>query len=246
MRILAYCIMPNHWHLVLYPRNDRDLSEFMRWVTTTHVRQRRTRTKSVGQGHLYQGAYKSFLVQDDTYLIDLIRYVEQNPLRAKLVDNAQDWEWSSLYQRVNQTSLNRRLLDSLPTILPSNYLESVNDILSASQLRTLRTSVNKCVPYGDASWVDRKVQEYNLQGVLRPPGRPTFNITPQEIVIKRTPPHFPKERSATTPPLRPSLTPSPKATSSSSRSQCMAPRSLPVTSPTTRATPTPRSMKRSI
>jgi len=40
MRVLAYVIMPNHWHLVLYPINDRDLSEFMRWVTTTHVRQR--------------------------------------------------------------------------------------------------------------------------------------------------------------------------------------------------------------
>jgi putative transposase len=59
MRILAYCIMPNHWHLALHPKKDGDMSEFMRWVTTTHVRQRRVLTKSVGDGHLYQGAYKS-------------------------------------------------------------------------------------------------------------------------------------------------------------------------------------------
>ncbi len=67
MRILAYCIMPNHWHLVLYPKKDTDMGEFMRWITTTHVRQRRVQTKSVGHGHLYQGTYKSFPVQTDRY-----------------------------------------------------------------------------------------------------------------------------------------------------------------------------------
>ena len=70
MRILAYCIMPNHWHLVLYPHEDGDLSEFMRWVTTTHVRQYRVATNSVGHGHLYQGAYKSFPVEEDKHLVD--------------------------------------------------------------------------------------------------------------------------------------------------------------------------------
>ena len=99
MRILSYCIMPNHWHLVLYPTEDRDLGEFMRWITTTHVRQRRTKTNSVGYGHLYQGTYKSFPVETDKHLLDLIRYVEQNALRAKLVSIAEDWKWSSLWRR---------------------------------------------------------------------------------------------------------------------------------------------------
>lgn len=86
MRLLSYCIMPNHWHLVLYPKNDVDMSEFMRWVTTTHVRQKRVLTKSIGDGHLYQGSYKSFPIETDTHLQTVIRYVEQNPLRAKLVN----------------------------------------------------------------------------------------------------------------------------------------------------------------
>ena len=85
MRILSYCIMPNHWHLVLHPLNDGDMSEFMRWVTTTHVRQHRTQTKTIGEGHLYQGAYKSFPIETDSHLLTVIRYVEQNPLQAKLV-----------------------------------------------------------------------------------------------------------------------------------------------------------------
>ena len=104
MRILSYCIMPNHWHLVLYPRNDGDMSEFMRWLTTTHVRQYRVATKSIGGGHLYQGTYKSFPVEKSEYLTTLIRYVEQNPLRAKLVKRAEGWKYSSLYRRIKGTS----------------------------------------------------------------------------------------------------------------------------------------------
>jgi len=75
MRVLAYCIMPNHFHLVLYPHNDGDLGEFMRWVTTTHVRQRRAQTETIGHGYLYQGTYKSFPVETETYLQQLMVYV---------------------------------------------------------------------------------------------------------------------------------------------------------------------------
>ena len=128
MRILAYCSMPNHWHLVLHPKKDGDLSVFMHWITTTHVRQRRTMTKSVGNGHLYQGTYKSFPVESDKHLIDLIRYVEQNPLRAKLVTRAEAWKWSSLYRRRRGSKEDMRLLATPPTMLPSNYLEPIHNL----------------------------------------------------------------------------------------------------------------------
>ena len=121
MRILAYCIMPNHFHLVLYPINNGDMGEFMRWVTTTHVRQRRTRTETIGHGHLYQGTYKSFPVETDNYLQQLIQYVEQNPLRAKLVTRAEHWKWSSLWRREKGTSEQCKLLADLPTTLPVSY-----------------------------------------------------------------------------------------------------------------------------
>jgi len=96
MRILAYCIMLNHWHLVLYPYNDGDMGEFMCWVTTTHVRQRRAQTETIGHGHLYQGTYKLFPAETETHLQQLMVCVEQNPLRAKLVKRAEGWQWSSL------------------------------------------------------------------------------------------------------------------------------------------------------
>ncbi|HEX5106647.1 MAG TPA: transposase, partial [Pirellulaceae bacterium] len=68
LRILAWCLMPNHWHLVLWPKEDGQLGDFMQRLTTTHVRRWHLYRHSVGCGHLYQGTYKSFPVeQDDHY-----------------------------------------------------------------------------------------------------------------------------------------------------------------------------------
>ena len=89
--IYSYCIMPNHWHLVLSPKQDGDLSKFTGWLTLTHTQRRHAFQHSVGEGHIYQGRYKSFLVSPDEYFLQLVRYVEQNPLRAKLVNKSQQW-----------------------------------------------------------------------------------------------------------------------------------------------------------
>lgn len=170
MRILAYVIMPNHWHLVLYPHNDTDMGEFIRWVTTTHVRQRRAQTETIGHGHLYQGTYKSFPVQTETYLQQLMVYVEQNPLRAKLVRRAENWKWSSLYRR--EKGVGTKLLAELPITLPRDYLTLVNTTPSSEVLNTLRQSVNRGTPLGSTTWVDEMVQQFKLESTVRAPGRP--------------------------------------------------------------------------
>jgi putative transposase len=172
MRILAYCIMPNHFHLVLYPRNDGNMGEFMRWLTTTHVRQRRTMEGSIGSGHLYQGTYKSFPVERDKYLVDLIRYVEQNPLRAKLVKKAENWRWSSLYGRLHGSIMQKKILDKLITELPENYLKSVNEMYNGEKLAEFRRSLNKCTPFGSEKWVSNMVEKFNQISTTRNPGRP--------------------------------------------------------------------------
>jgi len=172
MRILAYCIMPNHWHLVLYPRTDTNLGEFMSWLTSTHVRQYRTKTNTIGYGHLYQDRYKSFPTESNQYCQTLIRYVEQNPLRAKLVDKAEQWQWSSLWRREQGNEKQRSLLAPLPIILPDNYQQSVNELLHADYLVTVRNSVNKGTPLGTNVWVEKMVADHDLEHTVRGRGRP--------------------------------------------------------------------------
>ncbi len=76
MRVLGYCLMSNHWHLLLWPREEGDLSRFMLRLTTTHVRRLHAHYRQPHGGHIYQGRYKSFPVQDDLHLLTVLRYVD--------------------------------------------------------------------------------------------------------------------------------------------------------------------------
>ncbi len=172
-RLLAYCIMPNHWHLVLWPRADGELGMFMQRLTTTHVRRWHLHRQSVGMGHLYQGTYKSFPVQDDAYLLQLCRYVERNPLRAKLVSRAEDWRWSSLRQRLSADSGGDfPPLSTWPVERPADWIRRVNQAETAEELELLRMSVVRSRPFGVEGWQKRTANRLGLNSTFRLRGRP--------------------------------------------------------------------------
>jgi len=172
MRILAYAIMPNHWHLVLYPRNAGDLGTFMHRLTNTHTRRVHVRTRTIGHGSLYQGRYKSFIVQNDSHFLTLLKYVERNPVRAKLSQTCEGWRWGSAWRRINGTHEQRALIDASPVSLPDRYRIWINAPEKSDDLKAMRLSVNKGVPYGEDRWVDAMVEEYGLETTRRPAGRP--------------------------------------------------------------------------
>jgi putative transposase len=88
MRIISFCLMPNHFHLVLWPISDGALGPWMQWLLTTHVHGYRKRYR--GSGHVWQGRFKAFAIEQDEHLLTVLRYVERNPLRAGLAARAAD------------------------------------------------------------------------------------------------------------------------------------------------------------
>jgi putative transposase len=173
MRILAYCVMPNHWHFVLWPHDDGDLADFVHRLTTTHVRRWHLHRHSVGAGHLYQGTFKSFPVQTDEHLLTVVRYVDRNPVRAGLVERAESWPWGSLQARMRrgQSSGTPELTD-WPIARPKGWVEWVNKPLSGAELEACRLSVNRGRPFGAATWQARIARQLGLGATLRPRGRP--------------------------------------------------------------------------
>ena len=172
MRLLGYCIMPNHWHLVLYPEKDGDLKLFMSWLTNTHTRRWHVTKETVGQGHLYQGRYKSFLCATDSHFYTLMRYVERNAKTAKLVKKAQDWQWSSIWRREYGSSGQKKILSDWPISKPEEYLLYLNQALTQKEEELLERSVSKSIPFGKEDWVQSIVKKFKIEQVLRGVGRP--------------------------------------------------------------------------
>lgn len=172
MRILSYCIMPNHWHLVLNPQKDGDLQKFMGWLSMTHTQRWHSQHKTIGSGHLYQGRYKSFPVETNEYLLQLLKYAERNPLRAKLVKRAENWKWSSLYRREKGSDEQKKLLSLWPIDMPKNYLDLVNAPQGEEELDALRQCLKKSKPFGREKWTDKMIDKFNLKSTQKNPGRP--------------------------------------------------------------------------
>lgn len=165
--LLAYCIMPNHWHLVMSPRGE-ELPHFMHWLTLTHAKRWHQAHGTSGTGSVYQNRYTAVPVQTETHLIALLRYVERNAARGGLVQRAEEWRWCSLWQRCN--SCHDVPLAEWPVLLPDNWLEMVNMPEAPHQLANVRRAVTGGRPLGDPAW-SATVRE-RLVGPVRPRGRP--------------------------------------------------------------------------
>jgi putative transposase len=170
MRLLSYLIMPNHWHLVVWPDHDGQLSTYAQWLTVTHVRRWHAHHHTEGTGPIYQGRFKSFPVQEDNHYFTVWRYVERNALRANLVRRAENWRWSSLWHRCHKTGV--PWLSDGPLAQPQRWLQHVNKPETESELAALRRSVVRGAPYGDESWQRRTAAALGLESALRRPGRP--------------------------------------------------------------------------
>jgi putative transposase len=172
MRICAYCLLPNHWHFVLWPQHDGDLAAFMQQLTTKHVRRWQLHRRRVGYGHVYQGRYKSFPVEEDEYFYQVARYVERNALRAGLVERAEAWRWSSLWRRLSGTVDQRQLLSDWPLACPKGWCKLVNQPQTEAELEAIRRCVARGQPYGGEDWVRRTAEQLGLESTLRAPHRP--------------------------------------------------------------------------
>jgi putative transposase len=166
--ILSACLMPNHFHFVVRPAGAEDLARWAHWVFTTHVRWYHAKYGTTGR--LWQGRFKAFLIQQDHHLLTVMRYVERNALRAKLVERAEDWRWGSLSWRSARSA--PVALTASPVQLPSYWRHLVNEPQSAAEIAEIRICVNRQRPFGESQWVTARAKDLGIEHSLMPIGRP--------------------------------------------------------------------------
>jgi len=190
MRIAAVCVMPNHFHMVVRPHADGDLSQWMQWLMTSHVRRYHKRHGT--NGHVWQGRFKSFVLQHRAPSADersagvvekgsplwrVVRYVERNPLRAGLVERAEDWPWSSLHWWHGRASRQPPPPEAAHAVSimnerPRGWLDIVNRPQTREELVALRLSVVRSRPFGSDRWARHTAARLGLESTMRPRGRP--------------------------------------------------------------------------
>ncbi len=173
VRLFAFTLMPNHWHLVLSPEEDGMMGRMLRWVTATHTQRYHAHYHTAGEGHLYQSRFKSFPIQSDEHFLTVSRYVERNPLRANLVKRAEQWQFGSLYRWFTNGDKAPSLLSPWPIRRTTGWIERVNAALGSKELAAIRTSVQRGRPYGDQDWTEKLADQHGLWSTLRPRGRPS-------------------------------------------------------------------------
>lgn len=170
IRILAFVIMPNHWHLVLWPLTDYSLSPFMKWLTGTHAMKWRATRGSQGRGAVYQGRFKAIAVQHDAHFLTLCRYVERNPVRARLVARAENWRWSSAAPA--NSSARWPVMSAWPVSKPEDWSDRLNVPESSRSLRGVREAIRAGRHFGSASWRLKTADALRWRSGLRQRGKP--------------------------------------------------------------------------
>jgi len=177
--LFAYCVMPNHWHLLLSANVDGALSRFMHWLTTTHARRWQIHRGLEGQGAVYQGRFKAIPIGDDHHFLWVCRYVERNPLRAALVNRAEDWPWSSLSTRQKHES---SFLAPWPVSCPAGWPGLVDQPQTEAEERAFKEAVAHGQPFGEEDWC-RAVTKG--MGVLRSGVRGRRSKCPRDSVLNK-------------------------------------------------------------
>jgi putative transposase len=144
----AYCLMSNHYHL-LVQTPDANLSKGMRQLNGVYTQAYNRRHQKTG--HLFQGRYKSILVDEDNYLLELSRYIVLNPLKAGMIKKVDQWKWSSYLATVGQASV--------PEWLSSDYLLSQFSVQRKTAIRKYQAFVQEGLN-NDSIWSQLNNQIY--------------------------------------------------------------------------------------
>jgi REP-associated tyrosine transposase len=170
IRLYAYCLMPNHFHLVLGPERDGQLARFMRILTGSHSQAWHRMHQAAGGGALYRGRYRACPVQTSVHFLTVCRYVERNALRAGLVTRAEDWPWGSAARYCNNCDPVPR--STWPILQPSEWLTILNTTEPRTEVADIRRCTTRGLPLGDRDWQALAIRDLALKSKLRGRGRP--------------------------------------------------------------------------
>ena len=180
-RLFGYCLMADHFHLLLRPDPGQSISRIVQSLTVTHTWRSHKRHQS--SGHVWQGRFRSAMVQQDEHLLVVLRYIEANPLRAGVVADLAEYRWSSFaapwawprrshvepvpaWDELGRTPGERR----------RRWRAKLHRVQPEAELSAVRQSLRSARPLGAADWTERIAKRLGINLNPRPRGRPRKQV----------------------------------------------------------------------
>lgn len=170
--IIAYCLMPNHVHFIALPGKEDSLANVFKYVNMKYSQYYNRKMRAYG--HLFQGRYYS-CIMDERHTIACARYIERNPIRAKLVNKPHLWEWSSAKAHCGISKHDTLAVNNLFDVIEYNqkdwkgFIEEQDD---PDEIKQLRENTRKGRPLGSGEFVEKLEEKLNRSLKLKPKGRP--------------------------------------------------------------------------
>ena len=170
MRVLAYCIMRNHFHFVLWPYAGADLPVFMHRFMSVYISRHLKHLPPPSPGHIFQDRYDNVLVETGPALLRVLRYVEANAFAASLVNRVEEYPWTSASPEALEDG--RPIICDWPIEKPSNWSQLLNLRTAAAELKKIQRCAARGAPYGSPAWTERVIKQFGLEHTVRRPGCP--------------------------------------------------------------------------
>ena len=166
----AYCLMPNHIHLLLVPTQEISLAKTMQKLSLTYTQY--INKKYNRSGRLWESRYYSSLIDKESYLWSVCIYIEQNPLRAGITNDATKYMWSSA--KINCGLIQSNFVEPIwkEYLDKNDYQRLLSECLQKTKTKKIRVTLSKSIPLGSEEFLYKMVDKFGEAIIPKPRGNP--------------------------------------------------------------------------
>lgn len=173
-KVHTYCLMPNHTHLLLVPDQNTSLAKAMQKISLSYTRYINKKYKRTGR--LWECRFFSALIDKESYLWSVCRYIEQNPLRVGMVAEATEYKWSSA--KINSGLEEPGFVEPVwkEYLNKNEYTRFLTEGIKKREIKKIRESISRGIPLGSRKFLNKMITQFGKEVIFKIPAKKVSSV----------------------------------------------------------------------